>query len=317
MCFYVQYERNAFGTWVAGEAGVNADIYGLTPRSSVRKRRLRRRLRTIAALVVLAVIWLSFSVVRQFAAGRQASTQPLPEPMAGQAAALKPRVAPAKVALRGFPPPSAWAPLEGLPAEPEWEPAPAEAVAEAPFVIAPVPELENTGRHVPFLQASLNNGGPGGMGRRDRGFNGGMGGFGGGFGGGSVPDAGATPFDATGGDERVGVMGRREPVEIAADDAGSNGNNGSNGNHGDGNNGSNGNHGEGNNGKSASAGSNGSNGDSNPGDDNDPPAGLVADEPVGEGHESGEAVRAIPEPGSILLAFGAAAVIARHRRRRG
>ena len=71
MCFYVQYERNAFGTWVAGDVGVNADIYGLTPRSSVRKRRLRRRLRAIAALVVLAVIWLSFSVVRQFAEGRQ------------------------------------------------------------------------------------------------------------------------------------------------------------------------------------------------------------------------------------------------------
>ena len=127
----MQYERNAFGTQVAEGTGVNADIYGLRPRSSVRKRRMRRRLRTIAALVVLAVIWLSFSVVRQFAAERQASTQLRSEPMAGQAAALKPRVASTKVALHGFPPPSA---LDSLPAEPESEPAPADVLAGAPFV---------------------------------------------------------------------------------------------------------------------------------------------------------------------------------------
>ena len=301
---------------------MNEDVYGLTPRSAVLKRR-SRRLRTAAAIVALLVIWLGYAVVTELAAELRAKSQRQAAAVIAQggpawsAAPAKP----AKLDKPAAPVLGTAVPLDGVPAAAEAVAGalPGNFIAGPPLLVAAERNELNGGTHVPFLMAALHNGRLPGYSRRGAaGFNGGMGSSGGGgFGGGSRVESDAVD-DSASGDSRVEVMGRREPQENAGgNDTGSNGNNvsngnnGSNGNHGDGNNGSNGNHGP-NGTPSANSGGNGK-----------PPAGNPAagpqtgDEDNDEGDGSGQAVQVVPEPGSILLALGAAAAIVRHRRRRG
>ncbi len=123
--FPLKYAQRQLGIHVARRAAVNQDVYGLTPRSAVRKRRMRR-LRAIAALLVLLVIWLGFSVVNELVAARRAQSQQQAAAIAAQGwpARLATPAKQAKLDMPAVPAPRAAVPLDGVPA-------PADAVPEA------------------------------------------------------------------------------------------------------------------------------------------------------------------------------------------
>jgi hypothetical protein len=317
---------------------VEEGSFGLTRRSAVRQRRMRR-LRAIAVMVLLAVIWLGYSVAVEIAAERaeqaalQAPDSPTDEAVRGRASA-KPIAAPAK-----FTEPQASAAAE------------ASQVVEAPQaelpgvtpqgVASPAAAAPTGAAHVPFFQAAL-------QAASGHGPSGAHGLPGGSFGGGSMPSmsggGGASgeeppvtdePLES--GDGVASVLGNRFS-QGSDEPSGNNGSNGSSGGSNDhngdanGNNGSNGSNGSndqngdgnGNNGKNGDNGSNSNagpngnnasngndtagNGDSTGGDENASP-GLAADD------EGPNGARSVPEPGSILMALGAAAALVRRHRR--
>jgi hypothetical protein len=286
-----------------------------------------RRLRAIAAIVALAVIWLGYSVARQIAAelGAKAPQQSATVPPAeGQTARYSSPVSSQGAAALGkLPGPTVGASIASadLPVEG------AQASASEP-VSTPTPfvnPLPGPSERESFQSASFNTSPGNGGSFRRRASGSGVshaGGSGGGFGGGggstaSAPEAGNG--DAESGNGRPELLGRRLSSESSesGDDTGSTGKSGDNGLSGGGN-GPNGNDGsDGNNGSDGNDGSNGSDG-AGPGSDTstgDEPGGGDTARTAGLSIEKSDEPLTVPEPGSMLMALGAAAVLARRRRR--
>ena len=316
--------------------------YGLPRRSAVRKRRMRR-LRAVAAIVALLVIWLGFSVVREMAKVLPATASVELQTASGTSTSDDSSTSAQGAGGSA----SVFSQLPNVVGADLSAPVAATVFAEEASVAAPLSELPEADAHVPFLQAALSEAqaGPTGGYGRSRGAFGGGGGvpamWGGGAGAAEPADAPELTDDAAlPGDGKASVLGRRfladsgesnEPA--ASSENGSNGSSGSNGGNGGSSeqsvisnasapSGSNG--GSGSNGDSGSTGSNGPSeigGVSQGGNGGDqggaPESGVtslavVANEsPTTTGGD--EEVRDVPEPGSILLALGAAAALARRR----
>ncbi|HEV8396599.1 MAG TPA: hypothetical protein VGQ37_20095 [Vicinamibacterales bacterium] len=313
-----------------------------------------KRLRAVAAILALAVIWLGYSVAREIAAERawhaplelKATSEPAPWTEGATSKPVRPSLqfpavpnsAP-RLAL------TAGADLAPGTSQAITVPSPADAPALPPAQVEPLP---TSPAHVPFFQAALFDAQagatPGAQGRPGGVFGaGGVPSMWGGVGGGSAGSPAATEEAGLSGDGRPGVLGHRflESLEsnegTGSNESGSNGSNGgsdgSNDHNGDanGNSGSNASNGSndqngGGNGKNAdnaSNGGNGSNGPSENGGDNGATGGGADD---GSGIHSfaanvedkgpnGDVARDIPEPGSILIGLGAVAALLRRRTR--
>jgi hypothetical protein len=310
-----------------------------------------RRLRAIAAIVALAVIWLGYSVVREMAFGRPANPSVELQTASGTSTSDDSTTG-AQVPKQSA---SVYAPLPNIGSAEVLPPTGEGATvfaAEASLTAAPQDELEAS--PVPFFQAALSDvqagtvsgahGRPGGA------F--GSGGvpsmWGGGAGGGASAESPlATDDTELSGDGKPSVLGHRlladsgEPTEGSGPaENGSNASNGSSGGNGgsndqpgdaNGNKGTNGDNGSiagngstGDNGSNGGDGSNGSSetGGSNQGggDQGGVPEGGINSLAVSLADESptttgGDAVRDVPEPGSILLGIGAVAALVRRRTR--
>jgi hypothetical protein len=301
-----------------------------------------RRLRAVAAIIALAVIWLGYSVVRQMAHGLPANPTVELQTASGTSTSDD-STAGAQVPKQSA---SVNTPLPNI-ASAEVLPATAEGVitfaaAEASLPATPQDELQLAS--VPFFQAALSDAQagavPGAHGRPGGAFGGGgvpsM--WGGGAGGGASAESPlATDDTELSGNERASVLGHRlladsgEPTEGSGSTGnGSGGGNGSNGSSGgsndqpgdaNGNNGTNGGNGSNadnvSNGSSENAGSTqgGSGGDQGgvpEGGNNSLAVSLADESPTTTG---GDVVRDVPEPGSILLGIGAVAALVRRRTR--
>jgi hypothetical protein len=250
-----------------------------------------KRLRAVAAILALAVIWLGYSVAREIAAERawqaplelKATSEPAPWTEGATSKPVRPSLqfpavpnsAP-RLAL------TAGADLAPRTPQAITVPSPADAAALPPAQVEPLP---TSPAHVPFFQAALFDAQagatPGAQGRPGGVFGaGGVPSMWGGVGGASAGSPAATEETGLSGDGRPGVLGHRflESLEsnegTGSNESGSNGSNGgsggSNDHNGDanGNNGSNASNGSndqngdgsGNNGKNGDNGSNGGNG---------------------------------------------------------
>jgi hypothetical protein len=234
-----------------------------------------KRLRAVAAILALAVIWLGYSVAREIAAERawhapvelQATSEPAPWTEGAPSKPVRPAIQ--FPAVPKSAPRSPYLTSAGLSqGTPQAITVPSP---EAPAVAtAPVEPLPTSPAHVPFFQDALFDAQagvvPGAQGRPGGVFGGGaMPSMWGGVGGVSAGSPTATDDTGLSGDGRPGVLGHRFLAESGEsnDGTGSNANasNGSNG----GNGGSNDHNGDanGNGGSNSSNGSNDHNGDGN------------------------------------------------------
>jgi hypothetical protein len=311
-----------------------------------------RRLRAVAAIVALAVIWLGYSVVREMAFGRPANPSVELQTASGTSTSDDSTTG-AQVPKQSA---SVYAPLPNIGSAEVLPPTGEGATvfaAEASLTATPQDELEAS--PVPFFQAALSDvqagtvsgahGRPGGA------FGGGgvppM--WGGGAGGGASAESPLAADDTElSGDGKPSVLGHRlladsgEPTEGSGPaENGSNASNGSSGGSGgsndepgdtNGNSGTNGDNGliagNGSTGDNGSNGGNGSNGSSETGGSNQGgsggdqggvPEGGINSLAVSLADESptttGDAVLDVPEPGSILLGLGVLAALVRRRTR--